>query len=272
MQALGSADLKDDTRTFYQRVICSLQEAGIAFLVCGSYAFEAYTQIARHTKDLDIFIRPSDLERTLKSLADDGFSTRIEFVHWLAKVYSDDDFCDIIFSSGNGLCGVDDTWFDFAVDAEVFGIPVKLCPPEEIIWQKAYIMERERFDGADVAHLLLARGESLDWERLERRFGDRWRLLLVHLILFDFIYPGHRDKIPNGIVRRLIERLATDIGSRTRPDPLCLGTLLSRAQYLPDIERWNYRDARLLPYGRMTPKEVEAWTAGMDAIPGLPEV
>lgn len=37
-----------------------------------------------------------------------------------------------------------------------------------------------RFDGADVAHLLRDRAR-LAWDRLERRFGDRRRLLLSHL-------------------------------------------------------------------------------------------
>ena len=38
---------------------------------------------------------------------------------------------------------------DLVLDKEV-----KLCPPEEIIWSKSFIMERERFDGADINHLL----------------------------------------------------------------------------------------------------------------------
>jgi hypothetical protein len=33
-------------------------------------------------------------------------------------------------------------------------------------------MERERFDGADVAHIILAYGDRLDWRRLLERFGS----------------------------------------------------------------------------------------------------
>jgi hypothetical protein len=40
----------------------------------------------------------------------------------------------------------------------ILDTPVRIAPLEEIIWQKAYIMERERFDGADIAHLLLKCG------------------------------------------------------------------------------------------------------------------
>jgi hypothetical protein len=45
----------------------------------------------------------------------------------------------------------------------VLGVPVRLCPPEEIIWSKAFIMERERYDGADISHLIRACQGRLDW-------------------------------------------------------------------------------------------------------------
>ena len=61
-----------------------------------------------------------------------------------------------------------------------------------MVWSKAFVMEKYRYDGADVAHLLLRQGASLDWKRLLRRFGRHWRVLLSHLVLFEFIYPGQR--------------------------------------------------------------------------------
>jgi len=42
-------------------------------------------------------------------------------------------------------------------------------------------------------------------------------------------------------------------------EPLCQGTLISRAQYLPDIERWGYKDVRLIR-GEMKEAEIDAWT------------
>jgi hypothetical protein len=46
---------------------------------------------------------------------------------------------------------------------------------------------------------------------------------------------------------------------------ICRGTLTSRAQYLVDIERWGYEDARLAPHGSMTDDEASIWTAAIDA-------
>jgi hypothetical protein len=41
-----------------------------------------------------------------------------------------------------------------------------------MIWSKAFIMERERFDGADVMHLIHENANRLDWNRLLERFGQ----------------------------------------------------------------------------------------------------
>ena len=128
------------TREFYLRAMRRLEEAGIDFLVGGAYAFERYTGIARHTKDFDIFVHPRDVERVLATLGAAGCETELPFPHWLGKARCGDDFVDVIFSSGNGVAAVDDGWFEHAVDAELLGKPVKLAPPEEMIWQKAMIM------------------------------------------------------------------------------------------------------------------------------------
>ena len=150
------------TREFYLRAMRLLDEAGIDFLVGGAYAFERYTGIARHTKDFDIFVHPRDLERVLETLGAAGCETELPFPHWLGKARCGEDFVDVIFSSGNGVAAVDDEWFVHSVEEEIFGRPVRLIPPEEMIWSKAFIMERERYDGNDVIHLLRARAGSLD--------------------------------------------------------------------------------------------------------------
>ncbi len=254
-----SDDLGPLTEKFYRDVLAVMHDSSVAFLVGGAYALGHHAGIVRHTKDLDLFVRPADRGRALDALAAAGYRTEQTFPHWLSKAFSGDDFADVIHSSGNGACPVDDEWFAHAVKARVFGMRVHLCPAEEMIWQKAFIMERERFDGADIAHLIRARGPQLDWDRLVRRFGPHWRVLLCHLVLFGFIYPAERTKIPSRLVADLVARLAADAGDA--PGTLCQGTLLSRSQYLNDTERWGYADPRLRPAGTLTATDVVHWTA-----------
>ncbi|HET6280806.1 MAG TPA: hypothetical protein VFH73_07570 [Polyangia bacterium] len=253
---------------FYRDGVELLEGAGIQFLVGGGYALSAYTGVARRTKDLDVFVRPNDAQGALDALAAAGFRTELTFPHWLGKAFSDRAFIDVIFSSGNGIALVDDEWFQHAPLGEVLGRSLRLCPPEEMIWSKSYVGERERYDGADVMHLLRACGETLDWERLLRRFGRTWRVLLSHLVLFGFVYPGPRERsvLPQWVMTDLLRLLQEEQKQSRVPQPageveqVCQGTLLSREQYLSDIEQFGYRDGRLEWDVRMTPADIVHWT------------
>jgi hypothetical protein len=259
----GKAELDQGTRDFYIRTLAVLNETGVPYLVGGAYALAALAGIERHTKDMDIFARVTDRDPILRALEAAGYRTEITFPHWLAKAWIVERFVDLIYRSGNGVAEVDDAWFNHAVDTELLGIPVRLCPPEEIIWSKGYVLERERFDGADVAHLLRTRGPDLDWPRLLRRFAGHWRVLLAHLVLFGFVYPGERDKVPAWVIRELSDRLRREAEEPAPDEKLCQGTLLSREQYLVDIGLWGYEDARLRPRGLMTAEEITHWTAAI---------
>jgi hypothetical protein len=249
---------------FYVEALERLIDARVPFLVGGAYALEQYTGLARNTKDLDLFVHPRDSQRVLEIFAAAGHGTDLPFPHWLGKVKCGDDVIDIIFSSGNGFARVDDVWFEHSVPGTVLGFPVRLCPPEETLWSKAFIMERERYDGADIAHLLRATAPGLDWARLLARFGPYWRVLLSHLILFGFIYPSERWRIPERVMRQLLGRVAAELDQPVPDDRVCRGTLLSRAQYLVDVENWGYRDGRLSAPVTMTPDDVATWTAAID--------
>jgi putative nucleotidyltransferase-like protein len=259
-------------RELYRRVMRRLQAEGIPFLVGGAYAFDRYTGIARHTKDFDLFIHPRDVDRTLEVLAAEGCKTDIPFPHWLAKAQCGEDVVDLIYSSGNGVALVDDGWFRHSVEETVLDVPVQLIPAEEMIWSKAFIMERERYDGGDIAHILRACAEQLDWPRLLQRFDLNWRVLFKHLVIFGFIYPCERARIPAAVMRELMGRLDKEL-TRPAAERVCRGTLISRAQYLVDVEHWGYSDPRLAPQGNMTSAERERWTAGIaDDGPGAPPI
>ena len=260
--ARQSSTLTDHPYKFYRDVLDGLNECRFSYLVGGGHALERYAGMVRDTKDLDLFVRPGDAPDVLKMLADMGYKTELCFPHWLGKVIDGKYFIDIIFSSGNGICTVDDGWFDHSVAGEILGVTINFCPPEELIWTKAFVMERERFDGADIAHIIRARGKQLDWQRLLRRFEDYCQVLLSHLILFDFIYPSERSlAIPSWVMGELIERLQAEKGEPLSRNRVCRGTLLSRSQYRIDVENWGYQDARRLPSGSMTAEQVAHWTA-----------
>ncbi|MCW8141419.1 MAG: nucleotidyltransferase [Planctomycetota bacterium] len=259
--------LDRDTAEFYVRALDTLERSGVPFLLGGAYALTQYTGIARHTKDLDVFMRREDVEVALAVLEASGLETERSFPHWLAKARWGDRYVDLIYASGNGVAVVDDEWFIHAVEGVSFGRSVRVIPPEEMIWSKAWVQERERYDGADVMHLLRATAPRLDWERLLRRFGDRWRVLFSYVVLFGFVYPGLRHHVPDWITQGLLARFQAEqaLPERNGDEGLCRGTLLSREQYCVDVREWGHEDARLRPDCAMTADDIRIWT---DAIGG----
>ena len=246
--------------TAYRRAVEALQEARVEFLVGGGHAVHVHTGMPRSTNDFDLFLRRADVSRAMDVLTAAGYRTELAYSHWLAKAHFDSGFIDLIFNSGNGCCPVDDAWFRHAREDIFMGMKARVCPPEESIWQKAFIMERERFDGADVLHLLRACATTLDWPRLLERFGRNWPVLYAHLVLFRFVFPGDAALIPEDILRELALRVVR-APSRTEAGPLCRGTLLSRTQYVSDVDQLGCTDARLPPLGSMTLEQIARWTA-----------
>ena len=248
---------------FYKRAIELLRQNEIPFLLGGAYAVCVYTGLARHTKDVDLFIRAADLDRALVIFEKDGCRIDKTFPHWLAKVYLGQNVIDLIYAAGNGLGLVDDSWFARGRDDELLALPVKVMGPEEIIWMKAFIQERERFDGSDIAHMIQSCAESIDWAHLRARFGADWRVLFSFLVLFGYIYPSERQRIPANLMQELARLLDHE---QTVPfhDRICRGTFLSRAQFLPDVNERGYGDARLEPRTTMTEKDIALWTAAIE--------
>jgi predicted nucleotidyltransferase len=259
-------EVAPDTAAFYRRALRVLVDAEIPFLVGGAFAHACFTGIRRSTKDLDLFIRRQDYERAAQLMQAEGWQTEMTYPHWLAKVYAGEDFIDLIFNSGNGLTPVDDRWFEDNAWADVLGVPVRVANMEDGMLSKAFIMERERYDGADIAHLVRANAERINWKRLVERFGPHWRVLLAHLTLFGFIYPGERDRVPRWVMEHLMDRLKAEVAQPPAQDPhVCAGTLLSREQYLHDVEKLGYVDGRLTPVSTMTADDVQTWTEAIPA-------
>ncbi|TWO70335.1 nucleotidyltransferase family protein [Caenimonas sedimenti] len=259
-------EVAPDTAAFYRRALRLLVDADIPFLVGGAFAHACFTGIRRSTKDLDLFIRREDYERVAALARAEGWEAELTYPHWLAKVYAGADFIDLIFNSGNGLTPVNESWFRDNPEADVLGVPVRIANAEDGLLSKAFIMERERYDGADVAHLIQANAEHLDWPGLLKRFSANWRVLLAHLTLFGYIYPGERHRVPQWLMDELTARLAAESAQPPAADPhVCAGTLLSREQYLHDVEQLGYVDGRLTPVSTMTEDDVARWTEAIPA-------
>jgi len=253
--------LSPKRREIYESVVSALVETKLPFLIGGAVAFGFYTDIWRDTKDLDIFLQPETVQPMLDHLQQRGFVTELTFPHWLAKVKTEDALVDFIFRGSNGVCSVNSTWFEGVPTVQVFGCSVKIVRVEDLIRMKAFVMERERFDGHDILHMLFRQADHLDWDRLLDWFSDDKGLLLSLLALFQYAYPFRAGSIPPRIREALAETWSRP---PQVPERLCNGTLLSKRQYEADISAWGLIDARTTGRCQITEQEIRSWSSYED--------
>ncbi len=233
---------KKEAHAFYREALDLLIESGVPFMLGGAFAMFHHTGIFRDTKDLDIFCKPSDYPRILKFFADKGYETDLYDVRWLCKVYKGEYFIDIIFDTVNNICTVDDTWLEHATRGNFVGVDVRLLAPEELIFCKIYVQNRERYDGADVNHVILKSGKDLDWKRLLRRLDPHWHILLAQLLQFQFVYPSeYHDIIPRWLFDELMRRAHEQYDLPPAYEKVCRGPMIDQTQYEVDIKTWNYK-------------------------------
>jgi hypothetical protein len=231
-----------DADRFYADSLRILKESEIPFLVAGTFAVNCYTGINRATKDLDIFCKAGDFPRILLHFREHDFETVTVDERWLAKVKQGGCFFDVIFSSTAAVVTISDLWFQESHPAEIYGVPLQLTPPTEMIWSKALLQNRHRYDGADIAHLILRQSERIDWKRLLTHMEQYWEVLLIHILNFRFIYPSERDKIPRWLLEELLLRTQQQADLPLPQTKVCRGRLFSPDDYRIDVSEWGFAD------------------------------
>jgi hypothetical protein len=228
---------------FYAESLRLLCETGHPFLLSGTFALSCYTGINRPTKDVDVFAKPSDALKILAWLRERDRAVEMVDERWLARITRGELFMDLIFSMPTSGTAVGDDWFRAAPKAEVYGSVVHLVPPTEFIVSKIFVQDRYRYDGADVAHVILKKHEEIDWRRLLDHLELYWEVLLMALLNVRFVYPSERDLVPKWLMDELLERLAAQ---RSMPGPgvrVCRGRIFSPRDYEIDVAEWGFSEA-----------------------------
>ena len=231
-------ELPELQRRLFREVLQLLNERQVPYVVSGAFALQQHTGIWRDTKDLDLFIPPEHAGTALRYLAEDKFETEVPDDVWLAKAHRDDFFVDLITGMSNAVITVDMSWIERGSPAEVFGVPSRVLAAEELIASKLFVTRRERFDGADICHVIYATRGRLDWQRILQLVGEHWEILLWALMLYHYVYPGHSDYVPRELWNDLLERFRRQIAN---PDPKApfRGSLIDPMMFAIDVEDWG---------------------------------
>ena len=93
----------------------------------------------------------------------------------------------------------------------------------------------------------------MDWRRLLRRFRTHERVLMAHLLLFGYVYPTERQRVPEWVIAELELMIKRE---PARPQRVCFGTNIAQKGYGVPIREWGFVDGRLKPHGPLTEQEV----------------
>jgi hypothetical protein len=233
--------LEPEAEALYREVLTALNEHGVPYAVAGAIALEKYTGIWRATKDLDLFLESHHVQNALAHLEARGFRCETLDPVWLSKAHRGEYFVDLISGMSNGVIMVDESWMRRTQPALVVGVETRIISPEDLIGSKLFVTRRERFDGADIAHIIYRTRGCLQWERLLELAGEHWEMLLWTLMLFRYVYPAHTDFVPATIWQDLLS-CYTSLVQRKEPNAPFRGSLVDENMFSVDMKDWGLPD------------------------------
>jgi hypothetical protein len=231
-------DFPPEMRSLFCEVLDHLNRVRVPYVVAGAFALQKHTGIWRDTKDLDLFLPAEVAAEALRHLAEEGFEVEITDPVWLAKTYRDGYYVDLITGMSNAIITVDQSWIDRGSESVVLGVRTRVLAAEELIASKLFVNFRERFDGADITHVIYATKGGLDWTRLRQIAGEQWEILLWELILFHYIYPSKQDYVPRDVWDDLLGRMRSQLDSPTPKAPF-RGSLIDEKMFAIDVHEWG---------------------------------
>ena len=234
----GPISIPEEQKALFREILELLEKMRISFCVAGAFALREHTGICRDTKDLDLFLTPANAGLALRHLREKGFECEVRDPVWLYKAHRDGFFVDLITGMSNATIVVDDSWIENAKPASVQGVQTRVLAAEELVASKLFIARRERFDGADIVHVIYGTRGKLNWQRILRLAGEHWEMLLWSLVLFRYCYPAQTQYVPQSIWSDLLRHFQNAI---SRPDPTApfRGSLVDDKQFSIDVNEWG---------------------------------
>jgi hypothetical protein len=200
-----------------------------------------HTGICRFTKDLDLFMTASCAPQALAYLKERGFECEVCDPVWLSKARKGEFFVDLITGMSNGVIVVEDSWIERSRPAIVYNVRTRVLAPEELVASKLFVAKRERFDGADIAHVIYGTYKAFDWDRELELVGENWEMLLWSLMLFRYVYPGQTHYVPESVWQELLCRFQKALAQPNR-NARFRGSLVDENMFAIDMNEWKLED------------------------------
>lgn len=230
--------IPEQQQRLFREVLELLERKKVPFAVAGAFALRQHTGISRDTKDLDLFLTSPNARKALKVLQGEGFECEVCDPVWLYKAHRHEFFVDLITGMSNAAIIIEDSWIERARPAVIYDVTTRVLAAEELIASKVFVTRRERFDGADIAHVIYGSMGRLDWQRVLHLLGENWEMLLWALMLFRYVYPAQTNYVPRELWQELIHRYE-DAVLHSDPKARFRGSLIDDKMFAIDVNEWG---------------------------------
>jgi predicted nucleotidyltransferase len=147
----------------------ALRDAGIAFVLGGGLAAWARGG-PTSDHDVDLLVKPDDVDRAMKILEELGMRTEKPPEGWLLKAYDGDVLIDLIFDPATGP--VTDEVIERADELEVLSTRMRVMALEDIMATKLRALNETHLDLKGALEMARAVREQVDWDEVRERTND----------------------------------------------------------------------------------------------------
>lgn len=147
----------------------TLRKAGVPFLLGGSLA--SWARGGPETRhDLDLMIKPEDVERALDALAEAGMRPERPPEDWLVKAWDGDTLVDLIYCP-KGL-PMDDEVIARGENLSVLGMEIRVMALEDVMATKLMALTEHSLRYEGLLQIARALREQIDWQAVRARTGS----------------------------------------------------------------------------------------------------
>src|SRR3954470_12566033 len=158
-----------DLESALKKSAAALRGAGIPFLLGGSLA--SWARGGPETRhDLDLVIKPEDVESALEALKAVGLRPEDPPEEWLVKAWDGDTLVDLIFSP-KGM-PVDDAVIARGEVMSVLGMEMRVMALEDVLVTKLMALSEHSLRYESLLSISRALREQVDWDEVRARTSE----------------------------------------------------------------------------------------------------
>jgi hypothetical protein len=158
-----------DLEQALKRSAAALRRAGVPFLLGGSLA--SWARGGPETRhDLDLMIKPEDIERAVAALEEAGMRFEDPPEEWLVKAWDGNTLVDLIFAP-KGI-PMDDEALARGEVLSVLGMEMRVMALEDVLVTKLMALSEHALRYESLLAISRALRERIDWDDVRARTGE----------------------------------------------------------------------------------------------------